>query len=228
MSKKNKNRQFKAVFFDVDGTVALSEPRNRDVIEKLAAKHGGEIRKEHWGFLAGQSETKIWSWLDETYEEFKGISQKDFSTQCRKGYLKSDFNVAARPGIHNIIKHFKDAGLHVVAVSNSPRNLVEHSLKVTNCFDYMDHIITEDEVLAAGKTPKPAPDPYLMAAHLFDGVHPEDCLIFEDSGTGINSGVSAGSTVVQVVDEDGSAKDNAHYHSASRNDLISLSRKLVP
>lgn len=223
-----KNKQYKAVFFDVDGTIALSEPRNRDVIEKLAEERGGKIKKEHWNFLAGQSETKIWSWLKETYPEFKGIGQKTFSETCRKGYLKSEFEVAARPGIHDIIRHFKEAGLPVVAVSNSPRYLVEHSLKVTNCFDYMDHIITEDEVLAAGKTPKPSPDPYLMASHLYKDVHPEDCIVFEDSGTGINAGVSAGATVVQVIDRGGKENDSASFHSHSKKDLIEISHHLVP
>lgn len=223
-----KKHDFKAVFFDVDGTIALSEARNRDVIEKLAESHGGKIHKEHWSFLAGQPETKIWSWLKETYPEFKGVGPKGFSQACRKGYLKSQFEVAARPGMSEIIRHFKQAGLHVVAVSNSPRNLVDHNLYKAGCYDDMEHIISEDEVLAAGKTPKPSPDPYLMATHLYKDIHPEHCLVFEDSGTGINAGISAGMTVVQVLDRGGAEHGDAHYHVRGKKDLLTLARTLAP
>lgn len=220
--------RFKAVFFDVDGTIALSEARNRDVIEKLAEDHGGKIKKEHWGFLAGQPETKIWGWLKETYPDFKGIGQKGFSQACRKGYLKSRFEVAARPGMPEIIRHFKQAGLHVVAVSNSPRNLVDHNLHKTGCYKAMEHIISEDEVLAAGKSPKPSPDPYLMAAHFYKNIHPEECIVFEDSGTGINAGISAGMTVVQVLDRGGQPHGDARYHTRNKKELVALARTLTP
>jgi beta-phosphoglucomutase-like phosphatase (HAD superfamily) len=223
-NKKN----YKLICFDVDGTIALSEPRNRDVIETLASQYGGEIKKEHWDFLAGQSEVKIWDWLNESYESFQGIEKEQFSLDCRKGYLKSSFDVAVRPGIHEIIQHFKRANLPIVAVSNSPRNLVEHSLKVTNCFDSMDHIITEDEVLAAGKSPKPDPDPYHMAFHLYECVHPSDSLIYEDSGTGINAGISSGADVIQLVDNGVKENPLATYHSHNKTELVKLAKKLVP
>lgn len=57
------------------------------------------------------------------------------------------------------------------------------------------HVVTFDDV----DRPKPAPDPYLMAARLL-GVDPAACLAFEDSDTGAASARAAGMTVVQVPD----------------------------
>lgn len=46
---------------------------------------------------------------------------------------------------------------------------------------------------------KPAPDIYLEAAKRL-GVHPSECLVFEDAITGAQSGKSAGCNVVAVPD----------------------------
>lgn len=44
---------------------------------------------------------------------------------------------------------------------------------------------------------KPAPDPYLLAAHCL-GVDPAQCLAVEDSGSGIRSAHAAGMTVLAI------------------------------
>jgi beta-phosphoglucomutase-like phosphatase (HAD superfamily) len=57
------------------------------------------------------------------------------------------------------------------------------------------HVVTFDDVAR----PKPAPDPYLLAARLL-GVDPAACIAFEDSDVGAASARTAGMTVVQVPD----------------------------
>lgn len=44
---------------------------------------------------------------------------------------------------------------------------------------------------------KPAPDPFLLGAKLL-GINPQDCVVFEDSRSGIISGLNAGMRVVGV------------------------------
>ena len=60
------------------------------------------------------------------------------------------------------------------------------------------------QVMVTGDDPnvingKPAPDIYLEAAKRL-GVHPSECLVFEDALTGAQSGKSAGCHVVAVPD----------------------------
>ena len=47
--------------------------------------------------------------------------------------------------------------------------------------------------------PKPAPDVYLLAARRL-GVDPAQCLVLEDSPTGVRAALAAGMTPVQVPD----------------------------
>lgn len=77
--------------------------------------------------------------------------------------------------------------------SNSPRNHVLRSLVLTN-----QHMHFKDEhVFSAEQVPKakPAPDLFLFAASQV-GYHPKDCLVIEDSLTGINAARAAGMDVI--------------------------------
>lgn len=78
------------------------------------------------------------------------------------------------------------------------------------------HVVTFDDVAR----PKPAPDPYLLAACLL-GVEPARCLAFEDSDTGAASARAAGMTVVQVPDL--VPTDGRHAHHLAP-DLLSGAR----
>jgi beta-phosphoglucomutase-like phosphatase (HAD superfamily) len=55
-------------------------------------------------------------------------------------------------------------------------------------------ITADDKRLKAGK---PAPDPFLLAAKCL-GFNATDCVVFEDSPSGIRSGVASGATVIAV------------------------------
>ena len=47
---------------------------------------------------------------------------------------------------------------------------------------------------------KPAPDLFLKALSYFDGIKPEECIVFEDSALGIKAANSAGMTAIFVPD----------------------------
>ena len=64
-------------------------------------------------------------------------------------------------------------------------------------FQAIQVIVTGDDPNVV--TGKPAPDIYLEAAKRL-GVHPSQCLVFEDAITGAQSGKSAGCHVVAVPD----------------------------
>lgn len=55
-------------------------------------------------------------------------------------------------------------------------------------------ITADDKRLKAGK---PAPDPFLLAASCL-GFNARNCVVFEDSPSGIRAGVASGATVIAV------------------------------
>ncbi|WP_022894224.1 HAD-IA family hydrolase [Agromyces subbeticus] len=70
---------------------------------------------------------------------------------------------------------------------------------------------------AATRLGKPAPDPFLLAASRL-GVEPRDCLVVEDSPSGVAAGIAAGMTVWSVNGED--VVPGAHRHYSALVDAV--------
>lgn len=97
----------------------------------------------------------------------------------------------------------KAGALEILSARHRPMALVTssghaealHKLRVTGLAPHFDTVVT----LADVSRPKPAPEPYLLAAERL-GVSPARCLVFEDSEAGAEAAHRAGCTVVQVPD----------------------------
>lgn len=80
-------------------------------------------------------------------------------------------------------------------VTSSGQDAAHHKLRLAQIDHHFQHVVTVGDVAC----PKPAPDPYLLAAQKL-GVSPTRCLVFEDSETGAEAAYRAGCIVVQVPD----------------------------
>ncbi len=65
------------------------------------------------------------------------------------------------------------------------------SLDIEESFDV---VLTREDV----ENPKPDPEIYLLAAQKLE-VQPQDCLVLEDSPSGVRTGVAAGTNVIAVA-----------------------------
>ena len=75
-------------------------------------------------------------------------------------------------------------------------------------------ITADDKRLKAGK---PAPDPFLLAAKCL-GFDAKNCVVFEDSPSGIKAGVASGATVIAVCTSHEKEKiENAGAHYLVEN-----------
>ena len=75
-------------------------------------------------------------------------------------------------------------------------------------------ITADDKRLKKGK---PAPDPFLLAADCL-GYDPKNCVIFEDSPSGIRAGVASGATVIAVCTSHERSKiENCGAHYVVKN-----------
>jgi HAD superfamily hydrolase (TIGR01509 family) len=80
-------------------------------------------------------------------------------------------------------------------VTSSGQDAAHHKLRLAQIDHHFQHVVTVADVAR----PKPAPEPYLLAAQKL-GVSPTRCLVFEDSETGAEAAYRAGCIVVQVPD----------------------------
>jgi HAD superfamily hydrolase (TIGR01509 family) len=86
-------------------------------------------------------------------------------------------------------------GFRIAVVSNSIRHTIVSALKRLGLYEYVSHIVSNEDIAS----PKPNPQPY-MSAMLFLGVGPHETLIVEDSPVGLEAAYRSGAHVLQVAD----------------------------
>jgi HAD superfamily hydrolase (TIGR01509 family) len=182
---------FQAVFFDMDGLFLDSEPAWHAGETELMLELGYDWKNEDQLHCLGGPLSRISIYMSECVKGEK--SPQWFEETIVTRMVKRLSNGApAMPGAMQLSDQLAAAGVRHGLVSASPRVIVD---SVLASFDHHNFEIS----VAAGdiERTKPFPDPYLHAAKLL-GVEIKECLIFEDSGTGIESAKASGAFVVAV------------------------------
>ena len=100
------------------------------------------------------------------------------------------------PGIPALLHELKADGVPMMVTTNTERNVADAAISALGRQYFVD-TICGDEVPAG----KPAPDMYREAARRI-GAKPADCLVFEDSATGMRAAVDAGCVVIGLPEDD--------------------------
>ncbi|TVU70143.1 MULTISPECIES: HAD family hydrolase [Cobetia] len=113
-------------------------------------------------------------------------------------------SLKALPGVREALEWIRDQRLPLAIVSNSSASRMKINLESSGLRDLLDEvavaagmqkgelpIFTSDDVI----NPKPAPDLYLLALKSLNR-SAEECLVVEDSRTGMQAAVAAGLKVV--------------------------------
>lgn len=98
----------------------------------------------------------------------------------------------------NLFKFLKENNCKIGVVTNSNKKSAEIMLNQIGIRNYIDVLITNNEV----NNPKPSPEPYLKAISSIKNTNIEDCIIFEDSEIGIESAINTGCYYYKVNDID--------------------------
>ena len=181
---------YDAVFFDLDGTLIDTESIALVTGKAAFAAHGHDVDDAFMHALVGKDEPTAALMIR------AALPQADLDAvnrHWRDGFAAGvDAGLALKPGVEALLERVE----HPLAiVTSTGRTGAHRKLALAGIAEAFTHVVTLDDVRA----PKPAPDPYLLAAELF-GYDPGRCLVFEDSETGAEAAYRAGCTVVQVPD----------------------------
>jgi len=100
--------------------------------------------------------------------------------------------LAWRPGAVELLRSVREAGIPTALVTNSDRSIVDAVLAWLP-EGLFTTIVTSNDV----RRGKPEPEPFLLAAERL-GVEPGDCVVIEDSPTGLRAAVAAGCAAIGV------------------------------
>ncbi|HTK85111.1 MAG TPA: HAD family phosphatase [Patescibacteria group bacterium] len=238
----------RAVFADLDGTTVDTEARNRRAIEAEALKGGYKFKPRDWDTLAGQGDGIIWEKLAQRRPSIKKkfATAADFVQAVLDGKLARIDEVKKIEETGEALSLFKNHVEIVAAVSNANEPDAKASLDKAgySTSDFAFCMFRED-IDRAGLRAKPYPDPYIEALRRanemlaaeakrehreFIPIKPEECLVLEDSKTGVRAGLAAGMHVIQMTNETPALDDaeaetfiNTHggtYHPLDRSELV--------
>lgn len=174
----------RALLIDMDGTLVETETRWWQAEIDVMQKHGSTWDVDDQNQAIGGPLSAVVDYMaDKSKAEADSIYQELVDSM-----YKSFTEVAPelQPGWSEILNQAKKSDLQIALVTASNRLLAEALLKSSSLEKYFDVVVASDDLPRT----KPHPDPYLHAAKLL-GVEVLDCLVFEDSNTGVTSSLAA-------------------------------------
>lgn len=181
----------KAVIFDMDGVIIDSEHFWQKAEFEIFSSLGADVNIEYTDLTKTMTTlevTKFW------YEKFpwENRSLEEVEEMVITRVMDLIENVGAEiDGIESFIKKLKSNGFKIGLATNSPYKIIPVVLKKAGIAEYFD-IIFSAEFVEFGK---PDPAIYLMTSQKL-GVDPENCIVIEDSYSGMMAAKKAGMKVV--------------------------------
>lgn len=182
---------FEAVFFDMDGLFVDSEPLWLESEAEVTAPFGYIWRDEDQVACLGGPLSRVGEYM---FEKCNRAQSPSFFTNTLIDVqtAKMRHKTPLMPGALDLLLQLQSHNIATGLVSASPRNIVDAVLENLgeNLFPFS---ISADDVINT----KPHPDAYFLAAQKA-GAQISNCLIFEDSLTGVNAAKSSGAWLIAV------------------------------
>ncbi len=180
--------EFKAILWDMDGTIMNTEPLHALAILRVIEKYHGEVTFSETDLehnYRGKTDTEVLmaiharGYLNQlTPDQFIEEKDKfflDLLPQAEPGTILNE-------GIKQLIQELASNNIIQAVVTSSEKLLTHHLLKHLDIFDHFQMITTREDTLEN----KPSPLPYQHTMGLLK-YEPNNIIIFEDSEVGIQA-----------------------------------------
>jgi beta-phosphoglucomutase len=192
--KSLKNRNIKAVLFDMDGVLVDSMAYHlkcwQEILRDFNIRVSDEFIYEHEGALEPEVIMNLFNQFGHQLDHSRtGEIYQTQNSLFRDRYLSQ---VQLYPDSLDLLTRLNEKGYLLGLVTSSRRNLVDRIWQGKD-LDLFDTIITADDISRF----KPFPDPYLRAMEILNQTS-DSCLVVENAPAGIQSANSAGMTCLAI------------------------------
>lgn len=181
-----------AVIFDMDGVMVDSNPHHKIALEKFCRQHGHELNEQ-------QLREKIYGrtnkdWLTNLFGKLEEKQLRAYAEEKEAIFraLYED-DIVPLKGLRSFLDLLDHHQIPRAIATSAPRANVDFTLSKTGLGKYFP-VILDDSFVSRGK---PDPEIYIKAAAAL-GLPNQNCIVLEDSLSGVLAGKRAGSKVVGV------------------------------
>jgi len=181
-----------AFIFDMDGVIVDSNPVHREAWAAYNRRFGLETTEA--------MQERVYGWRnDDIVRDFYGAELSPEEVTAR-GAAKEELYrqmIAERideilvPGLRQFLERYRDVPMGLA--SNAEPENIDFLLDRARLRPYFRAVVDGHQV----RNPKPDPEIYLKTAKILN-ISPANCIVFEDSYSGVNAARAAGMRVVGV------------------------------
>ena len=198
----------KAVIFDMDGVIVNSEPLHHLAYKKMFEEFKLDVSNSLYESFTGQSTYSICEQLCEIFD--LKVDANALVLSKRKHFkiiFENDSSFEMIDGAMNLIKDYFENNLTLVLASSASMTNIERIFKKFDLNKFFKAKISGADL----KESKPNPEIFVKAAELA-GFKKDECIVIEDSTSGIMASKSAG---IYCVGYNSYNSKNQNYHNAN-------------
>jgi HAD superfamily hydrolase (TIGR01509 family) len=179
--------------FDMDGVIVDSNPFHRIALKQFCKKHGHDLTE-------AELHQKIYGrmnrdWIINVFGNLPEETVRQYAFE-KEALFREIYANDVKPvdGLVSFLNKLNDNDYPRVVATSAPAENVEFTFTKTKTEEYFPIVLDDSDV----ERGKPDPEIYLKAAAMLK-IPPDQCLVFEDSLSGIAAGKAAGCKVIGIT-----------------------------
>lgn len=191
--------------FDMDGLMVDTERLYVRANQVIAGRYGKTVTPAIIIKMVGRSTLASL----EIFASELGIAVEASELARQRSLVMLDLmneDLVAMPGLNPLLEYLRPR-YRMALATGSPSTLMMHIVRKLSLEPFFDVLQSSDDI-AEGK---PHPAIYLRTSERL-GVRPEECIVLEDSGSGVKAGRAAGCYVISVPSEHTRNQDHSDAH----------------
>ncbi|MGJ1447688.1 HAD family hydrolase [Sphingobacterium spiritivorum] len=183
-----------AVIFDMDGVICHTNPYHAKAFEAFFNKYNIESSEQEFqDHMYGKHNSYIMSYFFKRPVEGEELLRLEFEKEDMfRQIYKSEITPISR--FPEFLDELKQEGFKTAVATSAPKANLDLIVEGLQFGPKMESMLSSENVTKH----KPDPQVYLLTAERL-GVDPSQCLVFEDSYSGISAALNAGMKVVGVL-----------------------------
>ncbi|MEH6444332.1 MAG: HAD family phosphatase [Oceanospirillaceae bacterium] len=187
-------KQIKACLFDFDGVIVDSEILHAEMKQKALDNLGVAYSKDIFAEFQGRPDLDFFNYVVAELAPTHAMSAKQMLAIKYQLYREHIDQLTLINGIQEVLNFSKQQCDYTAIVTSSVLIDVRHIIDNFFTSDTFDYIVSCEDTVRH----KPHPDPYNKAIALC-GLKPAQCLVIEDSPSGVRAAKKAGCVVVAIT-----------------------------